>query len=54
MKLTMRPNGTVFLDQFEIGSCVGLDVKNIGPANRVDVLLHIQVDKLDIEYAPTE
>lgn len=49
-KLQITPEGTVLLNGTEVKWCLGLDIKNIDPLNGMEVLLHISVDEVDVNY----
>lgn len=53
MKLTVNANG-VWLDEHEIKNCTQVDIKNINPVDNIQVLLHLTVDEVDVQYHSEE
>ena len=44
----------VYLDGHPIKPCTGVDIKKIDPINSMEVVLHVCVDKADIQWSVTE
>lgn len=49
MKLEIDAEGRVWLNDHEIESVSSVDIKNINPIERIDVVLNIQVDEINID-----
>ena len=53
MKLTVNHDG-VWLDENEIKNCTQIDIKNITPIDKIQVVLHLAVDEVDVQYHSEE
>lgn len=53
MKLTTTEEG-VFLDEIRIPRCTSVDVQDISPTGLIEVVLHIEVNAVDIQYRTKE
>lgn len=51
MKILAIKNGEVRLDGIEILNCTQIDLKNINPCEPMEVVLHVDVDEVDIQYS---
>lgn len=53
MKIAINDSG-VFLDEQPILNCTRVDIKNICPIDRMEVVLHVMADKADVQWEVTE
>ncbi len=53
MRLTVNHDG-VWLDENEIKNCTQIDIKNITPIDKIQVVLHLAVDEVDVQYHSEE
>ena len=49
MNLTVNENG-VFLDGQEVPNCTQVDLKNISPVEGMEAVLHVHVNKADVNW----
>ena len=53
MKLKITPTG-VWVDDQKIEGVSQVDIKNISPIKSIEVLLHLRVDEVDVQYYSKE
>ena len=53
MKLKITPTG-VWVDDQKIEGVSQVDIKNISPIKSIEVLLHLMVDEVDVQYYSKE
>ena len=53
MKLTVNHDG-VWLNNKKIQNCTQVDIKNINPIETIQVVLHLTVDEVDVQYHSEE
>ena len=53
MKLKVNHSG-VWLDNNKLSGCTQVDIKNINPVDNIQVVLHMVVDEVDVEYRSEE
>lgn len=53
MKIAINDSG-VFLDEQPILNCTRVDIKNICPINRMEVVLHLMVNEADVQWEVKE
>lgn len=49
MKLKITPEG-IWLDGQRLGGISQVDIENINPTKSIRVLLHLDVDEVDVQY----
>ena len=54
MKRLIVKNGEIVLDGIKIKQCSQIDLKNINPGSPMEVVLHVDVDEVDIRYPTTQ
>lgn len=52
-KLTINESG-VFLDERPVPNCTRVDIKNICPIDRMEVVLHLMVNEADVQWEVKE
>ena len=53
IKLTVNHDG-VWMDEKKIKNCTQIDIKNINPIDTIQVVLHLEVDEVDVQYHSEE
>lgn len=53
MKLTINETG-VFLDERPVPNCTRVDINNICPIDRMEVVLHLMVNEADVQWEVKE
>lgn len=51
MKRLVVKDGEVYLDGIRLLKCRQIDLKNINPTESMEVVLHVDVDEVDIQYS---